>query len=222
MPDSPEFLIYAACYRLGVLVVGGLSIWLGFRLFDNATSKKHTPDNAGNASAEGGGIKLSFTNLLPGTYFALFGTVIIGIMVWRGEPLRQEHTISEARNANNEFIKVETIQRSRKSLNINLDGEQPIDLDQEWNKLTSTTTLSEAAEPLSKIAIGEAVAMARLAAFYTTEQKNNNFPISKNWHGLIIPFRQELVKNDRHILHKQLRHLFARFVDFIHYIHVGF
>uniref|UniRef100_UPI004056FF68 hypothetical protein n=1 Tax=Candidatus Electronema sp. TaxID=2698783 RepID=UPI004056FF68 len=69
MTASAGFLIYAALYRLTVLAVGALSIWLGFRLFSNAASKKAD----GAASAEGGGFKLALTSLLPGTYFALFG-----------------------------------------------------------------------------------------------------------------------------------------------------
>jgi hypothetical protein len=44
MTVSAGFLIYAALYRLTVLAVGALSIWLGFRLFSNCSqgvSKKH-------------------------------------------------------------------------------------------------------------------------------------------------------------------------------------
>lgn len=48
MDNSAGFLIYAALYRLTVLAVGALSIWLGFRLFSTAGSKKAE----GSASAE--------------------------------------------------------------------------------------------------------------------------------------------------------------------------
>ncbi len=67
MSDSTVFLLYAALYRLTVLAVGALSIWLGFRLFSNASKNNGAAD--GSASAEGRGFKLAFTNLLPGTYF---------------------------------------------------------------------------------------------------------------------------------------------------------
>ncbi|MGR0481859.1 MAG: hypothetical protein ACTFAL_10790 [Candidatus Electronema sp. V4] len=88
MTASAGFLLYAALYRLTVLAVGALAIWLGFRLFSNASKNNGTAD--GSASAEGGGFKLAFTNLLPGTYFALFGTVIISVMLWKGEPPQLE------------------------------------------------------------------------------------------------------------------------------------
>lgn len=93
MTISTGFLLYAALYRLTVLAVGALSIWLGFRLFSNAGSKKAD----GSASAEGGGFKLTLTSLLPGTYFALFGTVLISVMLWKHGPpqLEQKNVIEK-------------------------------------------------------------------------------------------------------------------------------
>uniref|UniRef100_UPI004055FE3F hypothetical protein n=1 Tax=Candidatus Electronema sp. TaxID=2698783 RepID=UPI004055FE3F len=170
MTASAGFLIYAALYRLTVLAVGALSIWLGFRLFNNAAgSRAH--DSAGSASAEGGGFKLALTSLLPGTYFALFGTVIISIMLWRGEPqLDQKNVVASGEKG----IRVEQTSSSRVDCNINLD-----DMAQEWETLgKSGLTLAEAAGPLHKIAcyygkknrIGEAAALARLAALYGKEE----------------------------------------------------
>ncbi|MCI5190341.1 MAG: hypothetical protein D3905_11240 [Candidatus Electrothrix sp. AS4_5] len=93
MTVSAGFLIYAALYRLTVLAVGALAIWLGFRLFNKAESKAY--DSTGSASAEGGGFKLRLTSILPGTYFALFGTVIISTMLWKGEPQLSEKQLAE-------------------------------------------------------------------------------------------------------------------------------
>ena len=169
MTASAGFLIYAALYRLTVLAVGALSIWLGFRLFSNASKNNGAAD--GSASAEGGGFKLALTSLLPGTYFALFGTVIISIMLWRGEPqLDQKNVVASGEKG----IRVEQTSSSRFDCNINLD-----DMAQEWETLgTSGLTLAEAAGPLHKIAcyygkenrIGEAAALARLAALYGKEE----------------------------------------------------
>ncbi len=94
MTASAGFLIYAALYRLTVLAVGALSIWLGFRLFSTAGSKKAD----GSASAEAGGVKLTFTNLLPGTYFALFGTALISVMLWKhGPPQLEQKSVAKKR-----------------------------------------------------------------------------------------------------------------------------
>ncbi len=97
MPDSAGFLLYATLYRLTVLAIGALSIWLGFRLFNNTGSRKQA--SAGSASVEGNGFKLTLSSLLPGTYFALFGTVIISIMLWKGEPPKLEQkSVTEIRD----------------------------------------------------------------------------------------------------------------------------
>lgn len=175
MTVSAGFLIYAALYRLTVLAVGALAIWLGFRLFNKAESKAY--DSTGSASAEGGGFKLRLTSILPGTYFALFGTVLIGIMLWRGEPqmLRKEVIETKKQNGSESTYRNEEQYRDPK---VSLDAASVSDLDQEWTKLDKPGMISaEAAKPLSNIAkawkkegrIGEALAMVRLAYMYGPE-----------------------------------------------------
>jgi hypothetical protein len=83
---------------LAVLAVGALSIWLDFRLFSNASKNNGAAD--GSASAEGGGFKLAFTNLLPGTYFALFGTALISVMLWKQKNVTEITDKGEVRSAN--------------------------------------------------------------------------------------------------------------------------
>ncbi|CAK8717870.1 Tetratricopeptide repeat-containing protein [Candidatus Electronema halotolerans] len=169
MTVSAGFLIYVALYRLTVLAVGALSIWLGFRLFNNAGSR--ADDSVGSASAEGNGFKLALTSILPGTYFALFGTVIISIMLWKGEPpqLSEKQVIEQPGKAT-----VSSERLMREDCRVNPDG-----IAQEWETLgKSGLTLTEAAGPLHKIAcyywsknrIGEAVAMAKLAALYGKDE----------------------------------------------------
>ncbi|MCI5189815.1 MAG: hypothetical protein D3905_08450, partial [Candidatus Electrothrix sp. AS4_5] len=170
MTVSAGFLIYAALYRLTVLAIGALAIWLGFRLFNNAGSK--ADDIAGSASAEGGGFRLTLTNMLPGTYFALFGTVIISTMLWKGEPQLDKKTTSEPTD-NGQLQSASILMRG--SSKANLDGQVDVDqanADRAWDKLNSNVTLGEAAGPLSIIArnwqqqnrLGEATALANLAA----------------------------------------------------------
>ncbi|WPD21582.1 MAG: hypothetical protein SD837_15400 [Candidatus Electrothrix scaldis] len=122
MSSSTEFLLYVTVYRLSVLAIGALSIYLGFRLFRDTDRGEGLANNAGTASAEGGNFKLTMTSILPGTYFALFGTVIIGIMVWRGEPQWQEHKTTETIKANKEVVRVKYDQRQRTDPKISLDG----------------------------------------------------------------------------------------------------
>ena len=186
MPDSAGFLLYATLYRLTVLAIGALSIWLGFRLFNNAGSRKQA--SAGSASVEGNGFKLTLTSLLPGTYFALFGTVIISIMLWKGEPPKfdQEAKVTETTEYTQGQIQRHTVVKqetqSYRSSGANLDSKA--DADRAWDKLNPNVTLGEAAEPLSAIAkswqqegkrIGEAVAMARLAANYGKKEEQADY-----------------------------------------------
>lgn len=182
MTTEAGFLLYATLYRLTVLAVGALSIWLGFRLFSNAGgSKAKTADNTGSASAEGGGFKLALTSVLPGTYFALFGTVIIGLMLWKGEPqlLRQE-------------LKELTAQGGGKTVTTTV---MRGNIELEWKKLNKPgITLAEAAEIMGSIArllrqenrIGEALSMAKLAALYGAEEnKAEHLVLVKELLGLL-------------------------------------
>ena len=168
MTVSAGFLIYAALYRLTVLAVGALAIWLGFRLFNKAESKAY--DSTGSASAEGGGFKLRLTSILPGTYFALFGTVIISTMLWKGEPQWNEKQIVEQPGKATVFSE----RLMREDCRSNING-----ISSEWETLGKPgLTLTEAAGPLHRIAcyywsknrIGEATALANLAAQYGREE----------------------------------------------------
>jgi hypothetical protein len=164
MTDSAGFFMYAALYRLAVLAVGALAIWLGFRLFNNAGNQRTIESEAGSVNAEGDGCKVNLTNILPGTYFALFGTVIISIMLWKGEPQFFQQELKEL-----------TAEGSKQIRTTGLRGS----IELEWKKLDKPgITLAEAAETMGTIAsllcqenrIGEAVALAKLAALYGKEE----------------------------------------------------
>jgi len=144
MTASAGFLLYAALYRLTALAVGALSIWLGFRLFSNAAEKNGAAESSGSASAEGNGFKLALTSILPGTYFALFGTVIIGIMLWKGEPQLEQKSVTEITDQG-EVRSEHQLMRHSES---NLDG--PAASAQEGEK--SGITVAEAAEMMENIA----------------------------------------------------------------------
>ena len=81
-----EFLLYATFFRLAIIAAGTVSIVLGYRLFtsgiqtDRETSKEITFD------AKIAGQAFLLKSAAPGTFFALFGVIIITIMLVQGNP----------------------------------------------------------------------------------------------------------------------------------------
>lgn len=177
MDSQTYFLLYLVIYRLTVLAIGAFSIYLCFRLFSQSGSGQScTPDTA-STDVEAAGFKVSLTNFWPGTYFALFGTVLIGIMLWQNQPQFNRKELVEHQKENGSGFKTQVEEQYRDS-GANLNGESQITLEQEWNKLGPNVTLSEGSRALSNIArilerekrTGEAVAMARLAYLYGSDR----------------------------------------------------
>lgn len=83
MSSSTEFLLYVTVYRLSVLAIGALSIYLGFRLFNRPAELARSGLGTASAEVESSLFTLKLTDFWPGAYFALFGTILIGIMLWR-------------------------------------------------------------------------------------------------------------------------------------------
>ena len=99
MSLSTEFLIYVALYRLTVLAIGGLAIYWGFRLFHRSADRQQQRKETASAEIETGGFTLRFLDVWPGVYFALFGTVLIGLMLWQGAPQLTLKDIKETTEA---------------------------------------------------------------------------------------------------------------------------
>ena len=81
-----EFLLYATLFRLAIIAAGVVSIVLGYRLFTlgiqgNAAASRETTFNAQIA-----GQGFTLKNAAPGTGFALFGVIIISVMLVQGSP----------------------------------------------------------------------------------------------------------------------------------------
>lgn len=79
-----SFLIYATLFRLAIVAAGTVSIFLGYRLFRAgflAEAKAGTTVEAHLA-----GQKFLLKNAAPGTAFALFGVIIVAVMVAQGNP----------------------------------------------------------------------------------------------------------------------------------------
>jgi hypothetical protein len=89
-----EFLLYASFFRLAIIAVGTVSIVLGYRLFtigiqtDREISKEITFD------AKIAGQAFTLKNAAPGTFFALFGVIIISVMLVQGNPELTLKTLS--------------------------------------------------------------------------------------------------------------------------------
>ena len=89
-----EFLLYATFFRLAIIAAGIVSIVLGYRLFttgiqaDRETSKEVTLD------AKIAGQAFTLKNAAPGTFFALFGVIIISVMLVQGNPELTLKTLS--------------------------------------------------------------------------------------------------------------------------------
>jgi len=79
------FLIYALIFRLCVMLTGIISIILGYRLYIKGLYSDHNSKSA-SLNATIGGWKLALKNAGPGTFFALFGLIIIQSMIQNGNP----------------------------------------------------------------------------------------------------------------------------------------
>lgn len=95
MAESVAFVIYAGLFRLAIVAVGALSIWLGYRLFATlaAASSGSGARSGGDteAAARFGELQFGIKRAAPGTCFALFGAALIAVMLAQGLPeFRQE------------------------------------------------------------------------------------------------------------------------------------
>ena len=72
-------IVAALVYRMTVLLCGFGSIVMGYRLFRLGVFEK-----AGELKASWGGKSVLLKAAAPGTFFALFGSAVIAITVWKG------------------------------------------------------------------------------------------------------------------------------------------
>ena len=87
MTITTAFLIYAALFRLAVIAAGALAIYLGYRLFSTGMQDPAKPSTAeARAKLDAVEIRFLVRNAAPGTVFALFGAVIISMMLAQGNP----------------------------------------------------------------------------------------------------------------------------------------
>ena len=82
MTENYGVMISLTLYKVASLCVGWAFGWMGYRLFMAGVW-----GNAGDLSAKYGDNKLVLKSAAPGTFFALFGTVIIAVTIWQGYEL---------------------------------------------------------------------------------------------------------------------------------------
>lgn len=80
-------IIYLLVFRLAVLVLGGLSIFAGYRLFlSNGQQADQTADQGGELHGKINGSELTIKSTAPGIFFAAFGAVIVIAVLAGSQP----------------------------------------------------------------------------------------------------------------------------------------
>ena len=161
MEITTGFFIYSTLFRLAIITVGIVSILLGYLLF----IKDPVGQGKTTASLQKGGFNISLKNFWPGTYFALFGTVIISLMLWQGNPqlvFEELKTMTDATTVGKNVIETNRTITMRGDCN---------DIEDCWEFLSNPQqTLKQAAQPISRISdlwheekrTKEALALAKL------------------------------------------------------------
>ena len=77
-------IVYLMSYRLSIIATGALSIYLGYRLFLSGLFPYAIEGT--EFSAEILGNTFTLRHAAPGIFFALFGVIIISVMILRSPP----------------------------------------------------------------------------------------------------------------------------------------
>jgi len=106
------FLNYLAAYRLSIIGVGALSIILGYRLFCKGLYP-HSETETTEFQAKIGDSEFSLTSAGPGLFFALFGVIVISVMIAQGNPeLILNKSSREAKTESHNTLKYENVSPS--------------------------------------------------------------------------------------------------------------
>jgi hypothetical protein len=79
MSDYSWSVVSAVMYRIATIAAGLLTTWMGYELFKLGVYEK-----AGELKATWGSRALLVKQAAPGTFFALFGTGVMAVSVWKG------------------------------------------------------------------------------------------------------------------------------------------
>ncbi|SIS56239.1 hypothetical protein [Neptunomonas antarctica] len=79
-------ITYLIIFRVAIILVGGVSIVLGYKLFVRGIFAAGSDNPGASMEAKLGGYEVSMKNAAPGTFFALFGSIVIGAMILSSPP----------------------------------------------------------------------------------------------------------------------------------------
>lgn len=115
------FLIYVTLFRLAIILVGVISIWLGYNLLCKGIFGKGQQTEL-QATLDNKESKLNFLlkNASPGVFFALFGVIIITVMLIQGSP---ELTLEKLNKLGSENS-TQAISEEAQTTKITLRGEE--------------------------------------------------------------------------------------------------
>jgi tetratricopeptide (TPR) repeat protein len=94
-----EFFLYATVFRLAIIAAGTVSILLGYRLFTVGIRTRDVSSKETTFDAKAAGLAFALKSAAPGTFFSLFGVIIISVMLVQGNPELALKSVSDAQRA---------------------------------------------------------------------------------------------------------------------------
>lgn len=86
MSNFVASVLYLLVFRLAIVSAGVVSIVVGYRLFCRGITGASNGNRASSIDSSVAGMKLSLQNAAPGSLFALFGAVLISVMLVQSSP----------------------------------------------------------------------------------------------------------------------------------------
>jgi len=159
-------VVYLLTYRLAILILGGMSIYLGYRLF--VESFNQTNNSEAELSAKFGDATLTLKNAAPGIFFAIFGAAIT-IIILMGSPPEFIHSV--VRDKNNGQVSKTLIGRGGKlhaDTNLEMSSNNAIQLHRQiWD--LHYVKIIELAKQVVNLEPSDPDYLDTLAAFYFTK-----------------------------------------------------
>jgi hypothetical protein len=106
-------LIYLLMSRLAILAAGVVSVFLGYKLFCRGIGTSPTSGSDSSIESSVVGAHFLLKNAAPGTVFALFGAILIVVMLIQSSPSVTLETMSKWR-ASTESLQPETNEQTQK------------------------------------------------------------------------------------------------------------
>lgn len=107
MEIESQIIVALTSYKLASLFVGAVFAYMGYRLFMSGVWGE-----AGDVEAQFQDNKLVVKRAAPGTFFALFGAIVISVTIFKGLQLKdnessfsKENTVEIIEEKNNELPK---------------------------------------------------------------------------------------------------------------------